>query len=130
MTNSGPLEDTPWVTHPVMCAFCGDSVETAHPDPCALIVVTNWRGPDEGQQEQQFFAHAACMLTSLHPKSLRRPSSYIRASNWVRSKKVAASGPRRHCPVQHAERRVGSPMPVIHVATADRRCRLCTPCRL
>jgi hypothetical protein len=68
MTDSGPLEDTPWVTHPVMCAFCGDSVETAHPDPCALIVVTNWRGPDEGQQEQQFFAHAACMLTSLHPE--------------------------------------------------------------
>jgi len=51
-----------------MCAFCGDSVETVDPDPCALIVVTNWRGLDDAQQEQQFFAHAACMLTRLHPQ--------------------------------------------------------------
>ena len=54
--------------HPVMCAFCGDSVETADPDPCALVVVTNWRSPEEAQQEQQFFAHAACVLTRLHPE--------------------------------------------------------------
>jgi hypothetical protein len=28
-----------------MCAFCGETVETVvGVDPCALIVVANWRG--------------------------------------------------------------------------------------
>ncbi len=49
-----------------MCAFCGESVETAEPDPCAMIVGTNWRGASEAQQEQQFFTHAECLLSRLH----------------------------------------------------------------
>jgi hypothetical protein len=51
-----------------MCAFCGETVDTLVAlDPCALIVVANWRGAEEAQREQQFFAHANCLLRLLHP---------------------------------------------------------------
>jgi hypothetical protein len=51
-----------------MCAFCGETVETlVGLDPCLLIVVGNWRGTEEAQREQQFFAHANCLLTRFHP---------------------------------------------------------------
>ncbi|WP_091112318.1 hypothetical protein [Geodermatophilus dictyosporus] len=52
----------------VMCAFCGQGVETQGIDPCALVVVANWRAPNAQQQEQQFFAHAACLRFLMHPE--------------------------------------------------------------
>jgi hypothetical protein len=30
-------------------------------------VVANWRGTEEAQREQQFFAHANYLLTRFHP---------------------------------------------------------------
>jgi hypothetical protein len=36
-------------------------------DPCALIVVSNWLGGEADQREQQFFAHADCLRTRMHP---------------------------------------------------------------
>lgn len=47
----------------------GQSVDTADRDRCALIVVTNWRGSGEAQQEQQFFVHAGGRLGRLHPEA-------------------------------------------------------------
>lgn len=55
------------MVHEVMCAFCGEGVPTVGLDPCALIVVTKWREP-AAQQEQQFFAHATCVLGAFHPE--------------------------------------------------------------
>ena len=52
----------------VMCAFCGQGVETQGFDPCALIVVANWRAPSAHRQEKQFFAHADCLRTQMHPE--------------------------------------------------------------
>ncbi|MCW2703292.1 MAG: hypothetical protein JWQ37_1287 [Blastococcus sp.] len=49
-----------------MCAFCGESVEKAEPDPCALILLTNWRSLSQDQAEQQFFTHAACLLSRMY----------------------------------------------------------------
>jgi hypothetical protein len=54
-------------SHPVMCAFCGEAVETTGVDPCALVVVAGWRGDEEAQREQQFFSHADCLRVRLHP---------------------------------------------------------------
>ncbi len=59
--------DAPVTVHPVMCAFCGETVPTDGVDPCALVVVPNWRTPEDEQREQQFFTHAACLRTHLHP---------------------------------------------------------------
>ena len=53
--------------HGVICAFCGEAVDEAGLDPCALVVVTGWAGPEDDQLEQQFFTHAACLRTRLHP---------------------------------------------------------------
>jgi hypothetical protein len=52
----------------VMCAFCGQGVETQSVDPCALVVVANWRAPGDQQREQQFFAHADCLRSRMHPE--------------------------------------------------------------
>jgi len=52
----------------VMCAFCGQEAETQEADPCALIVVANWRAPSAEQREQQFFTHADCLRSRMHPE--------------------------------------------------------------
>jgi len=52
----------------VMCAICGQEVETLGVDPCALVVVANWRAPSGQQREQQFFAHAECPRSRMHPE--------------------------------------------------------------
>jgi 3-phosphoglycerate kinase len=50
-----------------MCAFCGETADGGPVDPCALIVVSHWRAPQERQREQQFFTHADCLRERLHP---------------------------------------------------------------
>lgn len=52
----------------VMCAFCGQGVERRGVDPCALVVIANWGAPSAQQREQQFFAHADCLRSRLHPE--------------------------------------------------------------
>jgi hypothetical protein len=52
----------------VMCAFCGQDVETLGVDPCALVVVANWRASSTQQREQQFLAHAECLRSRMHPE--------------------------------------------------------------
>jgi hypothetical protein len=47
------------------CCFCGegigDSLERFHRlDPCAVVLIGNWRQPESEQAEQQFFCHLAC----------------------------------------------------------------------
>jgi hypothetical protein len=32
------------------------------------MVVPNWAGPEDQQSEQQFFTHAECLRTRLHPE--------------------------------------------------------------
>jgi hypothetical protein len=51
--------------HPVMCCFCGETVEDAGPDPCALMVWIHWRRPEDEQMSQQFFAHADCLRSRM-----------------------------------------------------------------
>jgi hypothetical protein len=50
-----------------MCVFCGDEVSDVGIDPCAVVVVSRWRGPQEQQREQKFFTHAECLRIRLHP---------------------------------------------------------------
>jgi len=52
----------------VMCAFCGQGVETLGVDPCALVVVAIWRTSSTQQREQQFFTHAECLRSRMHPE--------------------------------------------------------------
>jgi hypothetical protein len=68
MATGAPCDDPPVTPHPLMCAFCAETVETAGVDPCALVVVTSWWAPEEAQREQQFFCHADCLRNRLHPK--------------------------------------------------------------
>jgi hypothetical protein len=56
-------------SHDVMCAFCGQGVQRGDVDPCALVVIANWRALEEEWREQQFFTHAECLRTRLHPKA-------------------------------------------------------------
>jgi hypothetical protein len=51
----------------VMCALCGEGVDDGDLDPCAFIVLGKWRAPETEQREQQFFAHARCLMGALHP---------------------------------------------------------------
>lgn len=51
----------------VMCAFCGNGIERAGVDPCGLLIIANWRAPREEWREQQFFTHADCLRTRMHP---------------------------------------------------------------
>lgn len=41
------------------CVFCHDVVER---NVSALILVTNWDGPEDDQSSQQWFCHAACFI--------------------------------------------------------------------
>jgi hypothetical protein len=51
----------------VICAFCGAGIEEAGLNPCALMVVSGWAGPEDDQLEQQLFTHAECLRSRLHP---------------------------------------------------------------
>jgi len=59
----------------VMCAFCGETVETGDLDPCNLIVSTRWDRPPVDQREQEFLAHADCVRRSLHP--IARAAAFV-----------------------------------------------------
>jgi hypothetical protein len=48
----------------VQCWYCEEEIRYEGFDPCAVILVTNWAGPDDEQREQQFFAHAECFTKS------------------------------------------------------------------
>ena len=51
--------------HPVMCCFCGESVDETVIDPVALVVWNRWRRPEEEQMSQQFFTHAECLRSRM-----------------------------------------------------------------
>lgn len=51
--------------HPVMCCFCGETVEEVGLDPCALVVWNRWRRPEDEQMSQQFFVHADCLRSRM-----------------------------------------------------------------
>jgi len=47
------------------CCFCGEGIETDPDvsrglDPCAVLVIANWREPEPRQLAQQFFCHLHC----------------------------------------------------------------------
>lgn len=42
------------------CCFCGEGIAETSTDPCAVILVANWRSPQSEQAEQQYFCHLAC----------------------------------------------------------------------
>ena len=47
------------------CCFCGDAIAEVEAnghslDPCALIVVGNWKKGSDQQVEQQYFCHIDC----------------------------------------------------------------------
>jgi hypothetical protein len=49
----------------LQCWYCGEQIAYEGFDPCAVILVTNWAGPEKDKQrEQQFFAHADCFRKS------------------------------------------------------------------
>ena len=50
-----------------MCAFCGETVYSSGLDVCALVLITNWNGPRDRQQDQQFFAHFECVAKNFRP---------------------------------------------------------------
>jgi hypothetical protein len=49
----------------VQCCFCGEGIGDGAPsspllDPCAVLLVGNWRAAESEQLSQQFFCHLAC----------------------------------------------------------------------
>lgn len=48
------------------CMFCGGAIQPES-GVCAVILVTNWAGPQDEQVEQQFFCHADCFRRHAHP---------------------------------------------------------------
>jgi hypothetical protein len=53
--------------HTYQCCFCGKGISESAVDPCAIVLVGNWSGPETEQAEQQFFCHVACFKKSLWP---------------------------------------------------------------
>ena len=54
-----------------MCAFCGESIDSRGLDITSLVLITNWDGPEDRQQSQQFFAHFECLAKSFRPEVSR-----------------------------------------------------------
>jgi hypothetical protein len=45
------------------CCFCGKAIEESPEtslDPCAIVVIGNWKRSSEEQVEQQYFCHLQC----------------------------------------------------------------------
>lgn len=53
--------------HTYQCCFCGEGVIETAVDPCAIVLVGNWAGPEQEQAEQQFFCHVACFKKAMWP---------------------------------------------------------------
>jgi hypothetical protein len=56
------------------CCFCGESIDTDSKvsrglDPCAVVVVANWRGPESQQLSQQFFCHLQCFKGKMNDET-------------------------------------------------------------
>ena len=52
------------------CCFCGEGIEesaagASRLDPCAVVLVVNWKKSEEEQASQQFFCHLACFKKSV-----------------------------------------------------------------
>ena len=49
-----------------LCCICGKPIEDSDDlpgtsvDPCALILIAKWSGPEEGQEWEQYFCHLTC----------------------------------------------------------------------
>lgn len=59
--------------HKYMCCFCGESIGESTQlfhrlDPCAIVLVGNWRGSRDEQIEQQFFCHLDCFRNAVDPQ--------------------------------------------------------------
>ena len=58
------------------CCFCAQPIIETSVDPCALIIVVDWKhDKDDADNDQQFFTHAQCFVDRLHEtmKSMLRP---------------------------------------------------------
>jgi hypothetical protein len=53
--------------HTYQCCFCGEGISESAVDPCAIVLVGNWGGPEANQAEQQFFCHVECFKKALWP---------------------------------------------------------------
>ena len=53
--------------HQYQCCFCGEAISESAVDPCAIVLVGNWAGPEPEQAEQQFFCHVACFKKAMWP---------------------------------------------------------------
>jgi hypothetical protein len=53
--------------HQYQCCFCGKTISESAVDPCAIVLVGNWRSPPQQQAEQQFFCHVACFKQAMWP---------------------------------------------------------------
>jgi hypothetical protein len=54
------------------CCFCGGGIEesgigAARLDPCAVVLIANWKKPESEQGLQQFFCHLDCFKKTMWP---------------------------------------------------------------
>jgi hypothetical protein len=54
----------------VQCCFCGEAIaqydDGGHNlDPCALVMIGNWKKPSNEQVEQQYFCHLQCFKVAV-----------------------------------------------------------------
>jgi hypothetical protein len=51
------------------CCFCAAGIESGGFDIGMLLYTTNWDKSESEQHVQQFFCHANCLRTALHPST-------------------------------------------------------------
>lgn len=51
-----------------LCGLCGEGIDRDDPNPCAMIIVSNWSGPESEQVGQQFWCHEECFARVLHER--------------------------------------------------------------
>ena len=77
MSKMVPLKTTPTKRRlTFQCCYCGAEIEEGesrrHPlDPCAVVLIGNWKAADPEQLSQQFFCHMDCFRSRLNaPRDL------------------------------------------------------------
>jgi hypothetical protein len=60
------------------CCFCEEGIEASGVDPCAVVLIGKWQGPEDEQVAQQFWCHFNCFADKLDPKI--RPELRVEAT--------------------------------------------------
>lgn len=67
------LPGTPADALKFQCILCGQSIDRSSLDPCAIVLIANWQGPEDEQRVQQWFCHSRCFNERVSPAEIFEP---------------------------------------------------------